>query len=88
MKNNDIYQIVVETIHDVTGLEREEIGLDADLTEDLSIDPVATFPLIMKTIDEQLDVNLPLHNSDFVAELKKCDTIADLVDLIETESEF
>lgn len=88
MLNKDIYTIIVQVIHEVTGLEKNEIDLDADLTEDLDIDPVATFPQIIRSINEELNVDLPLHSPSFISELKKCDSVADLVDLIETESEF
>ena len=88
MLNKDIYTIIVQVIHEVTGLEKNEIDLEADLTEDLDIDPVSTFPQIIRSINEELNVDLPLGSPEFIAELKKCDTVADLVDLIETESEF
>lgn len=88
MSNNDIFAIVAETIQEITGLDKSEISLNADITEDLEIDPIVTFPLILRTINQQLEGQLPLNNHEFVSELKKCETIAELVDLIEGESEF
>ena len=88
MSNTDIFNILSEAIQEITGLDKSEISIEADIIEDLEIDPIVTFPLILRTVNQQLDIKLPLSNPEFVSELKKCETIAELVDLIEGESEF
>jgi len=88
MTRQDSYQVVANAIQEVTGLDASEITLDADLAEDLEIDQLQAFPHIMKLINQSLDDELPLRNANFISELKKCETVADLVDLVESESEF
>lgn len=88
MTNNAIYQKVSQAIQQVTGLEENEIRPDFDLAEDLSINPISDLPMILKLVNQELDVELPLDQHDFIAEAKKSETVAELADLIENESEF
>ena len=80
---NSVYQIVSQSIQEVTGLEENDITLDASLEEDLGLDMLSDFPAIITEINHHLDIKLPLQNQDFISDLKDCETVAELVDLIE-----
>ncbi len=77
------YQTVSQAIQEVTGLEEADITLDASLEEDLGVDMLSDFPAIITEINHQLEIKLPLQNQDFIEDLKECETVAELVDLIE-----
>lgn len=84
-----IYQVIIKAITEVTGLDADDISLDSALDEeDLSIDMVESFPRIIASINEQLDHQLPVQDPVFRTELKACETIAELVDVIETEYQY
>lgn len=87
-KKQDVLQIVASAVSDVTGLDVSDVTLDSALEDDLGLDMVESFPKIMREVNEQLDGVLPLSERNFVNDLKSCETIAELVDLIEVESEF
>ncbi len=80
---NSIYDITIEAIQERTGLEKDDITLDALLEDDLGINMISDFPAIIKKINKQLDIKMPLQDQDFIDELKECETVAELVDLIE-----
>lgn len=87
-KKHDVLRIVAEVVSEVTGLDPVDVTYDASLEDDLGLDMMESFPRIMRGINEQLDGALPLSDKLFVADIKACETIAELVDLIESESEF
>lgn len=78
----DTFFILQHIIAETTGIELEEITLDADLEEDLGINMMSEFPVIITKIQKKIDVNLP------VSAVKDCQTVADLVELIDDEREL
>jgi acyl carrier protein len=78
----DTFHIVQRIIAETTGIDVEEITLDADLEEDLGIDMMREFPAIVIKIQKEIDVVLP------VKAVKECVTIAELVELIDDEREL
>ena len=80
---NDTFGIVRRIIAETSGIELEEITLDADIEEDLGINMVNEFPVIVTKIQQALpDVFLPVQS------VKDCVTIAELVELIDEEREL
>jgi acyl carrier protein len=79
---NDTFFILQHIIAETTGIELEEITLDADLEEDLGVNMMSEFPVIITKIQKQIEVNLP------VSSVKECATIADLVELVDDEREL
>lgn len=77
------YQIVSQSIQEISGLDESDVTLDASLEDDLGLDMLSDFPAIITEINQQVEVKLPLQNHDFIEELKNCETVAELVDLIE-----
>lgn len=86
----ELYQVIADVIVEVAGIEPEEISLDSHLEDDLGIDRLLTYPRIIKIVDERLRSHggLPLKDDSFMAELRECETLGELVDLIEVESKF
>ena len=81
-KEEDTFLILQNIIADTTGIDLEDITMDADLEEDLGINMMSEFPVIITKIQKKIDVNLP------VSAVKECVTVADLVELVEDEREL
>jgi acyl carrier protein len=79
---NDTFSIVQHIIAETTGIDLEEITLDADLEEDLGINMMDEFPAIVTKIQKQIDVILPVNA------VKECVTVAELVELVDDEREL
>ncbi|SRR5258708_5862928 len=79
---NDTFLVLQHIVAETTGIEMEEITLDADFEEDLGINMMSEFPVIITKIQKQIEVNLP------VSAVKECATIADLVELVDDEREL
>lgn len=86
--NRTIKDIVIQAINEVTGVDTEEITLDAHVEDDLGIDLVTTFPKIMQEINLNMGGQLPLRDPEFVADLKEAETVGELVDVIGAELEY
>ncbi len=74
--------VVQQVVSDVTGNDMEDITLDALLEDDLGINMVTEFLPILKGIQKQVDVILPIR------EVKNCLTVAELVELVDEEREL
>ena len=81
-QEEDTFLIIQQIIAETTGIDLEDITLDADLEEDLGINMLSEFPVIITKIQKQIDVILP------VASVKECVTVADLVELVDDEREL
>jgi acyl carrier protein len=79
---NDTFFIVQHIIAETTGIDIEDITLDADLEEDLGINMMSEFPAIITKIQKQIEVNLP------VSAVKECAVVAELVELIDDERDL
>ena len=79
---NETLSVVQRVIADITGNDIEDITLDADIEEDLGIDMISEFPIIVMKIQKELDVILPK------AAVRDCVIIAELVELIDDERDL
>lgn len=88
MNNLPISAIVNKNITEVLGVGEDEITIDADLENDLGIDMLEAYPKIIKRINQDLDGILPLSDRYFVRELKRAETVGELIEVVETEAEY
>jgi acyl carrier protein len=79
---HDTFAIVQRIIAETTGNELEDITLDADLEEDLGINMMNEFPMIVTKIQKNIDVVLPVNS------VKECVTVAELVELVDDERDL
>jgi len=79
---NDTFTIIQHIIAETTGNDMEDITLDADLEDDLGINMMDEFPVIVTKIQKQIEVILP------VSAVKECATVAELVELVDDEREL
>jgi acyl carrier protein len=80
--HSDTFGVVQRVIAEVTGLDYEDITLDADIEEDLGIEMMSEFPAIVVRLQKELDVVLSMPV------VRDCVTIAELVELIDDEREL
>jgi acyl carrier protein len=83
-----IKDTVIQAINEVTGVDTDEITIDAHIEDDLGIDLVSTFPKIMQEINFNMNSQLPLRDPKFVEDLKDAETVGELVDVISAELEY
>jgi acyl carrier protein len=76
------FQVVQHVISEATGNDPEDITLDAALADDLGIEMLTDFLPIVKGIQKHIDVILPTQ------EVKRCLTVAELVELVDEEREL
>ncbi len=81
-KSLSTHMIVQQVISDITGNDLEDITLDALIEDDLGVNMMTEFLPIIKGIQKQVDVILPIK------EVKHCLTIAELVELIDEEKDL
>ena len=79
---NDTLSVVQRVIAEITGNDIEDITLDADIEEDLGIDMISEFPVIVMRIQKELEVLLPK------AAVRDCVIIAELIELIDDERDL
>jgi acyl carrier protein len=80
---NDTLAILQRIITETTGNDLEDITLDADLQEDLGINMISEFPVIISKLQQAIpDVTLPIHM------VKDCATVAELVEVIDEERDL
>ena len=80
--DKNTFGIVQHIIAETTGVDIEEITLDADIEEDLGINMMDEFPAIITKIQRQIDVILPVNA------VKECATVAELVELVDDERDL
>ncbi len=85
--SNNTKKIIQEIISTQTGLELDQITVDAAWSE-LGIDMIDTFPRIVALINQSLKEELPLQDPDFIQEIKQTETVGDFIDIVNTELEF
>lgn len=71
-----VYDIVVDTLCDQLDLDENDISLDSSLVDDLDIDSITYFEIIME-LEDEFDIDIP----DEAAEDMR--TVSDLVNYIE-----
>lgn len=75
--------IVQRIIAETTGNDIEDVTLDADLEEDLGINMLNEFPIVISKLQKTIpDVILPIHA------VKDCATVAELVEVIDEERDL
>lgn len=71
-----VYDIVVDTLCDQLDLDENDISMDSSLVDDLDIDSITYFEIIME-LEDEFDIDIP----DEAAEDMR--TVSDLVSYIE-----
>ena len=71
-----VYDIVVDTLCDQLDLDEKDISMDSSLVDDLDIDSITYFEIIME-LEDEFDIDIP----DEAAEDMR--TVSDLVSYIE-----
>ncbi|MBR3001474.1 MAG: acyl carrier protein [Oscillospiraceae bacterium] len=71
-----VYDIVVDTLCDQLDLDENDISVDSSLVDDLDIDSITYFEIIME-LEDEFDIDIP----DEAAEDMR--TVSDLVNYIE-----
>jgi len=71
-----VYDIVVDTLCDQLDLDENDISMDSSLVDDLDIDSITYFEIIME-LEDEFDIDIP----DEAAEDMR--TVSDLVNYIE-----
>ena len=71
-----VYDIVVDTLCDQLDLDENDISMESSLVDDLDIDSISYFEIIME-LEDEFDIDIP----DEAAEDMR--TVSDLVNYIE-----
>lgn len=71
-----VYDIVVDTLCDQLDLDENDISVDSSLVDDLDIDSITYYEIIME-LEDEFDIDIP----DEAAEDMR--TVSDLVNYIE-----
>ncbi len=71
-----VYDTVVDTLCDQLDLDENDISMDSSLVDDLDIDSITYFEIIME-LEDEFDIDIP----DEAAEDMR--TVSDLVNYIE-----
>ncbi len=71
-----VYDIVVDTLCDQLDLDENDISMDSSLVDDLDIDSITYYEIIME-LEDEFDIDIP----DEAAEDMR--TVSDLVNYIE-----
>ena len=71
-----VYDIVVDTLCDQLDLDENDISMDSSLVDDLDIDSITYYEIIME-LEDEFDIDIP----DEAAEDMR--TVSDLVSYIE-----
>ena len=71
-----VYDIVVDTLCDQLDLDENDISVDSSLVDDLDIDSITYFEIIME-LEDEFDIDIP----DEAAEDMR--TVSDLVNYLE-----
>lgn len=82
--NPAIFAVVQNIIAEIAGYEPNDIVSTFNFEEDLGLDMERNFPLIIKRVNRHFDIDLIA--SHLTAD--EVDTVADLVSLIEDETEL
>lgn len=71
-----MFERIRELIVEEVGVEAEKVTMEASFKDDLNIDSLDLFEMVMN-LEEEFDVEIPSE------ELEKMDTVADIVNYIE-----
>ncbi|MDO5146475.1 MAG: acyl carrier protein [Eubacteriales bacterium] len=72
-----MFERIKELIVEEVGVEAEKVTMEASFKDDLNIDSLDLFEMVM-TLEEEFDVEIPSE------ELEGMDTVADIVNYIES----
>lgn len=71
-----VYDIVVDTLCDQLDLDENDISMDSSLVDDLDIDSITYYEIIME-LEDEFDIDIPDEAADDMR------TVSDLVNYIE-----
>lgn len=73
-----MFERIKELIVEEVGVDAEKVTMEASFKDDLNIDSLDLFEMVMN-LEEEFDVEIPSE------ELEKMDTVADIVNYIESQ---
>lgn len=71
-----MFEKIRDLIVEEVGVDEEQVTMDASFKNDLNIDSLDLFEMVM-TLEEEFDVEIPSED------LENIDTVGDLIDYIE-----
>ena len=75
-----MFEKIRDLIVEEVGVDEEQVTMDASLKNDLNIDSLDLFEMVM-TLEEEFDVEIPSED------LENIDTVGDLIQYIESHQE-
>lgn len=75
-----MFEKIRDLIVEEVGVDEEQVTMDASFKNDLNIDSLDLFEMVM-TLEEEFDVEIPSED------LENIDTVGDLINYIESHQE-